>query len=96
MSSYVSHLSEWILKHHEWWDGNGYPLGISGNEIPIQCRILSIIDAYDAMTNDRPYRNALSQAEAIAELISFSGKQFDPYLVEQFIGILHKDVSKAE
>lgn len=96
LSSYVSHLSEWILKHHEWWDGNGYPLGISGNEIPIQCRILSILDAYDAMTNDRPYRNALSQAEAIAELISFSGKQFDPYLVEQFIGILHKDVSKAE
>jgi diguanylate cyclase (GGDEF)-like protein/PAS domain S-box-containing protein len=81
-------ISEWILKHHERWDGTGYPLGIEGDEIPVECRILSIVDSYDAMTNDRPQRKAMSHEAAIAELRKCAGTQFDPRLVELFIQLL--------
>ena len=47
-------ISDWVLKHHEWWDGQGYPLGLAGEDIPLECRMLAIADAYDAMTSDRP------------------------------------------
>ena len=80
-------ISEWILKHHEWWNGAGYPLGIAGAKIPLECRILAIADAYDAMTNDRPYRPAMSHQAAITELIHCAGTQFDPELVRLFTGI---------
>ncbi len=82
------HVSEWILAHHERWDGQGYPRGIKGAEIPLECRILSIIDAYDAMTSDRPYRKALSHQEAVVELQKNAGTQFDPELVEEFLAIM--------
>ncbi len=78
-------VADWVLKHQEWWNGEGYPLGLSGEQIPVECRILSIADAYDAMTSDRPYRKALSHDAAVAELLRCSGTQFDPILVEQFI-----------
>jgi HD-GYP domain-containing protein (c-di-GMP phosphodiesterase class II) len=78
-------ISKWILCHHENWDGSGYPFGLKANEIPLECRILSIADAYDAMTNDRPYRKGMTNDEAIAELKRCSGTQFDPSLVELFI-----------
>lgn len=78
---------DWILKHHEWWNGTGYPLGLKGEEIPMECRILAIIDAYDAMTSSRPYRKVLSKAEAVAELRRGAGTQFDPGLVEKFISV---------
>ena len=81
-------IADFILKHHERWDGHGYPMGLSGEDIPLQCRILAIADAYDAMTSDRPYRKAMTREEAIAELRRCSGTQFDPELVEQFIQIL--------
>ena len=81
-------IADWILKHHEWWNGKGYPLGLKEEEIPLECRILAIIDAYDAMTHSRPYRNAMSQEKAIAELIRCSGTQFDPALVTKFIQTL--------
>ena len=83
-------IAEWILKHHEWWDGRGYPHGLSGYDIPLPCRILSIVDAYDAMTSNRPYRNAMTSEEAIAELRRCAGTQFDPELVERFIRILEE------
>ena len=79
-------VADWVLKHQEWWNGEGYPLGLSGERIPVECRILSIADAYDAMTSDRPYRKAMSHAAAVAELRRCSGTQFDPNLVELFIG----------
>jgi len=84
----LNHLADWILKHHERWDGNGYPLGSKGEEIPLECRILAICDAYDAMTSDRPYRLAVSHAEAVAELRRCAGIQFDPLLVQKFLSLL--------
>lgn len=81
-------IAEWILKHQEWWNGQGYPLGLSGEEIPLACRILSLADAFDAMTNDRPYREAMQYQESINEIRKFSGIQFDPALTEPFIEIL--------
>ncbi|HHX74480.1 MAG TPA: diguanylate cyclase [Firmicutes bacterium] len=82
------HLADWILKHHEWWNGKGYPLGLKGSDIPLECRILAIVDAYDALTNDRPYRKAKSKAEALAELKAAAGIQFDPELVKIFIDLV--------
>lgn len=81
-------IANWILKHHEWWNGEGYPMGLKGDEIPLECRILAIADAFDAMTSDRPYRKALSYTEAIAELKRWAGIQFDPELVRKFLGTL--------
>ncbi len=74
-------IADWVLRHHEWWNGNGYPLHLKGEEIPLECRILAIADAYDAMTN----RKMLSPEEAIAELSKRAGVQFDPNLVAEFI-----------
>jgi HD-GYP domain-containing protein (c-di-GMP phosphodiesterase class II) len=71
-------ISEWILKHHEWWNGAGYPLGIAGAKIPLECRILAIADAYDAMTNDRPYRPAMSHQAAIDRTDSLRGNAVRP------------------
>jgi len=84
-------IADWILMHHEWWNGEGYPLGLKGEEISLESRILAIADAYDAMTSDRPYRKAMSHEEAIAELQKGAGKQFDPALVVLFTQILEKN-----
>ena len=80
-------VADWVLKHQEWWNGKGYPLGLAGERIPIECRILAIADAYDAMTSDRPYRKAMSHEAAVAELRRCAGTQFDPELVNLFIQI---------
>jgi len=89
--SNLAPIARGILYHHEWWDGNGYPEGIRGEEIPLISRIISVIDAYDAMTNDRPYRKALSKKDAIEELRKCSGSQFDPYLVKKFISLVEDE-----
>ncbi|MEW6541000.1 MAG: PAS domain S-box protein [Bacillota bacterium] len=83
-------IADWILKHHEWWNGGGYPLGLKEEEIPLECRILAIADAYDAMTNDRPYRKAMSHQDAVAELKAYAGIQFDPSLVEVFLKLFDR------
>ncbi len=84
----IHHIADSILKHHEWWNGQGYPLRIQGEEIPIESRIIAIVDAYDAMINDRPYRKAKSPKEVIEEMKSSSGKQFDPQLLRIFVDLL--------
>ena len=88
VSPELNSISELILMHHEKWDGSGYPLKISGDSIPLECRILSLVDAVDAMTNDRPYRKALSFQQAVDEIHRCSGSQFDPELVELFVAYL--------
>ena len=83
----LSAIAEWINKHHECWDGSGYPFGLEGEAIPQPCRIVAIIEAFDAMINDRPYREAMTLTEAIAELESKAGTQFDPELVTAFVNM---------
>ena len=78
-----------IRHHHEWYNGKGYPDGLSGENIPLGARILAVADAYDAMKSDRPYRKALSEEKAIQELKHGSGSQFDPQIVEVF-WLLHQ------
>lgn len=86
----LSTVADLILRHHERWDGKGYPLGLERTEIPIECRILSIVDAYDAMTNDRPYCKARSHSEALKEIERCAGTQFDPKIVEEFLKMLQE------
>ena len=92
-----SHIANEILHHHEWWDGTGYPDGLKGEEIPLLSRITAIVDAYDAMTNSRPYNKGQlkSHQEAIAEIKEYAGSQFDPELVKVFLELYEeeKDVS---
>jgi HD-GYP domain-containing protein (c-di-GMP phosphodiesterase class II) len=74
-----------VLHHHERWDGRGYPYGLNGAEIPLGARIFAIADTLDAMTSDRPYRKALSFAQAREEIERCAGSQFDPELVRVFL-----------
>lgn len=88
--------AEYVLYHHERIDGSGYPKKISGKSIPLGARILSIADSYDAMTTDRPYRQALPQADAVNELRLCAGTQFDAKLIETFITVLKNDYGFTE
>jgi len=73
-----------VRAHHEWYNGDGYPDGIKGDEIPLHAQLIALADAFDAMTTDRPYRQALSTGEAIEEILQFRGTQFSPELAEAF------------
>ena len=84
------HIAEGVLGHHEWWNGQGYPHGLNGDNIPITSRIISIVDAYDVMVSGRNYKKAITKKEAIKELKRCSGTQFDPNLVDIFINIVLK------
>jgi putative nucleotidyltransferase with HDIG domain len=77
----------YILFHQERYDGNGYPFGFAGDEIPVEGRLLAVADTFDAMTSDRPYRDALSEEEALAEIVRNRGTQFDPEMVDALIGV---------
>ncbi len=77
-----------VKHHHEWYNGEGYPEGLCGEEIPLFAAIISIADTFDAMTSNRPYRKALSEKEALKRLINSSGKQFDPWLVNLFVDMI--------
>jgi diguanylate cyclase (GGDEF)-like protein/PAS domain S-box-containing protein len=92
-SKELATIADKILSHHERWDGSGYPNGLSGSDIPLLARIASVVDAYDAMTNDRVYRSAIPKEEAKQELISCAGTQFDPQIVDVFI---NQTLEKAE
>lgn len=78
-------ISEYVLAHHERWDGKGYPKGLKKDEIPMAARIISLVDAFDTMVHDQSYAKAKRIEDAIEELQKQSGKQFDPYVVEVFI-----------
>ena len=79
--------------HHEWWNGSGYPLGISGENIPLAARMFALVDVFDALTSDRPYRKAYSLDEALAIIRSLAGTQFDPDLTEKFLRLIEGDTS---
>lgn len=82
---FMGRIREIIGQHHERFDGSGYPLGISGDKLLLESRILSVADSYDAMTSDRPYRNAMPKAIAISEIEVHSGTQFDPEVTKAFV-----------
>ena len=86
-----SEIADYILAHHERWDGMGYPKGLKGSEIPIYARIISVADSFDAMTSDRAYRKAMSFQQAKQEIIKFSSVQFDPSVVKVFLEIIDSD-----
>jgi putative two-component system response regulator len=84
----VDHLKAaipYVLYHHEWWDGSGYPAGLVGEKIPLEGRLLAIVDAFDAMTTNRPYHTSMPVADALDELARFRGVYFDPDMVDAFI-----------
>jgi diguanylate cyclase (GGDEF)-like protein len=81
----VDPIADWVLHHHERWDGNGYPDRLRGEQIPIGARIIFVADSYDAMTSDRVYRRRLTDEEAKSELIRCAGTQFDPTIIAAFM-----------
>ena len=83
----VRHALPYVLHHHERWDGAGYPHRLQGDAIPVEARVLAVADAFDAMTSDRPYRQALSEQHALVELERCSGNQFDPDLTQAFLTV---------
>ncbi len=87
---FSSTVGPMILAHHERWDGEGYPGRLRGADIPIGARFLSVVDAWDAMTTDRPYRNSLGSEEAARRLREGAGSQWDPHVVAIFFDLLEK------
>ena len=86
----LKHLVPAVYHHHERFDGDGYPQGIKGKDIPLHARIIAIVDTFDAMTSNRPYRKALSFRTALSELERNKGLQFDPDITDIFLKILQE------
>jgi putative nucleotidyltransferase with HDIG domain len=89
--SELDDIRGWVLAHQERQDGRGYPRGLKGSEIPLEAKILAVGDAYEAMTNDRVYRAAMSHATAQAELVACAGSQFDERVVQAFVRLLRRE-----
>lgn len=87
-----SSLADDVLAHHERYNGNGYPRGLKGDEIPLIARIICVADAYEAMVSDRSYRKGIPHEEALAEIIRCSRSQFDPVITEVFVKLFDKDI----
>jgi HD-GYP domain-containing protein (c-di-GMP phosphodiesterase class II) len=86
----VDHLRAampYVLHHHEHWNGSGYPHGLAGTAIPVEGRLLAVVDAFDAMTSERPYRPARPRAEACEEIVRLAGRQFDPAIAAAFVNL---------
>ncbi len=92
----LTYIARIVRHHHERWDGRGYPDGLKGEEIPLESRIMSVCDAYDAMTSDRAYRKALEAEGALERLKQEAGKQFDPKLVKAFLEMIKAESSLSE
>ena len=84
---FLKDAAEIVHAHHEWYDGNGYPRGLKGDEIPLGARLFMVADVYDALTSERPYRSPVSYDEAAAEIRRLSGSHFDPVVVDRFMAI---------
>lgn len=82
-------LANILLSIHERWDGRGYPCGLRGEEIPLEARVIAIVEAFDIMTHDTPYRKAMHHEQALAEIKNCAGTQFDPELANCFISIFN-------
>lgn len=101
-TSFLTMAMEIAYFHHERWDGGGYPHGVAGEDIPLAARIVSIADAYDAITSRRPYKEPLSHEVAVHRIRIDSGKHFDPRLVEAFLGseeefaVVHRRLQEEE
>jgi HD-GYP domain-containing protein (c-di-GMP phosphodiesterase class II) len=94
-SKAMKDVALYIKYHHEWFDGRGYPENLSGEEIPFESRLLSLVDSWDAMTSDRIYQKGISKDEALIVLKENAGTQFDPILVEKWIKfLLEKDTNQ--
>ena len=93
--TFLSEVGSIIEQHHEREDGKGYPLGLTGKEISIEAKIITVADAYDAMTNDRPYRKALSKELAVAEIARLRGQQFSPEVVDAFLEVMQEDSDES-
>ncbi|NJP41305.1 HD domain-containing protein [Oscillospiraceae bacterium HV4-5-C5C] len=91
----LTQVAYYVLSHHERFDGSGYPQGLKGQEIPLPSRIIAVLDAYDVMTNGRPYQAAIPQELAVAELRCCSGGQFDGEIVEAFVALLEQEKRAA-
>jgi HD-GYP domain-containing protein (c-di-GMP phosphodiesterase class II) len=91
----LHHLCEWVHAHHERPDGSGYPRGLASREIPLEAKILAVADSYEAMTNDRIYREALTHEAAVEELRRNCGAQFDEVVVEAFLEVLEREAPAA-
>jgi HD-GYP domain-containing protein (c-di-GMP phosphodiesterase class II) len=87
---FLGDVGELVKCHHECWDGSGYPEGLKGEQIPLASRIISVADSFDAMTSNRPYREARNQQEAIEEIKREAGRQLDPKVVETFLSVIEK------
>ncbi len=90
----LQQIVNWVLYHHERWDGSGYPQGLKSRDIPLESRILAICDAFSAMVGKRPYRDGFTIEEAIEELKKFSGKQFDPDIVKIFLSLPEETIRR--
>lgn len=91
VSKELQTIAEYILHHHERWDGNGYPGKLKGEEIPLLSRIITVVDSHDVMVHDRPYHKAMSKEQATEELLRCSGSQFDPHLVTMFLKVINNE-----
>lgn len=89
-SKELQSIAEYILHHHERWDGGGYPGGLKEEEIPLLSRIITVVDSHDVMVHDRPYHKAMSHEDAVEELKRCSGTQFDPHIVSVFLNVLNQ------
>jgi putative two-component system response regulator len=85
--AFLEHAKVLVSAHHEKWDGSGYPRGLKGNDIPLLGRLMAIVDVYDALVSERPYKKAFPHSEAVGIIVNGRGTHFDPVLVDLFIKV---------
>ena len=93
---HLEQVLEGVRSHHERWDGQGYPDGLAGESIPLMGRMLAVADCYSAMTTDRPYRKGRTHEEALDEIETLAGIQFDPQIAPHFVRLMRRGSSKEQ